>query len=54
MGIASQRDDGRVFEQQQHVANLLCFAQLNQFLLQAQAFGVGESPELDDGNHGQQ
>jgi hypothetical protein len=50
-GVAAQRDDWLVFEQEQDIADLLFFAQRDQLLLQAQARGVVECPELDDGNH---
>lgn len=49
-GIAAERDHGRVFEQEQHVADLLFFSQRDQLLLQAQAGGVVNGPELDDGD----
>src|SRR5882762_9326600 len=51
LGIASKGDDGRVFEQQQHVANLPRLAQFDEPLLQAQTFAVVEDTELDDRNH---
>lgn len=50
--IASKSDDRRMFEQQQHVADLACFAQVNEFPLQAQPFRVIDASELHDGNHG--
>jgi len=50
-GIASQGNDGRMFEQQQHVTDLSSLAQIDQLLLQAEAFGVVNLTELDDGNH---
>jgi hypothetical protein len=50
-GVAAQRDDWLVLEQEKDIADLLFFAQHDQLLLQAQAGGVVECPELDDGNH---
>ena len=46
--IAPESDDGRMFEQQQHVADLLRFSQFDQLLLQAQTRGVINRTELDD------
>lgn len=51
LGVASERDDGSVFEQQQHVADLACLAQLDQRTLQPQTFGVIDDAELDNRNH---
>ena len=48
--VAAQGDDRRVFEQQQDVADLLFFAQCDELLLQAQAGGVVDGAELDDGD----
>ncbi len=46
--IAPESNDGGVFQQQQHVADLLRFSQFNQLLLQAQASGVVNGAELDE------
>jgi hypothetical protein len=51
-GVAAESDDGRVLDQEEDVADLFLFAQIDQLLLEAQAFGVVEGSELDDGNHG--
>jgi hypothetical protein len=51
LGIAPERNDGSVFQQQQHVADPGRLAQINQFLLQAKAGSVIELTEFDDGNH---
>ena len=47
-GVAAERDDGRVFEQEQDVADFFFFAQGDELLLQAQAGGVVDGAELDD------
>jgi hypothetical protein len=47
-GVAPERDDRRVFEQQQDVANFFRFAQVDQLLLEAETSGVVNSAELDD------
>jgi hypothetical protein len=36
-----------VFQEQQHIADLASFPQLDQSLLHPQAFGVADGPELD-------
>ena len=46
--VAPESDDRRVFEQQQDVANLFRFAQVDQLLLEAETSGVVNSAELDD------
>ena len=51
-GVAAERDDGRVFEEQQHVADLSRLAPIDQFLLEAQPFAVVKRTELDNRNHG--
>src|SRR4029077_12586527 len=51
LGIASEGDDGRMFEQKQDVADLSSLAELDQLLLQAQTFAVVKYTELDDTNH---
>jgi hypothetical protein len=51
-GVTSEGDDGCVFKQQEHIADLFCFAQVDQLSLQAQTFGVVKCAELDNGNHG--
>ncbi len=48
--VAAERDDGRVFQQEKDVADLLFFAQSDQLLLQAQAGGVVDGAELDERN----
>ena len=50
-GIASEGDDGRMFQQQQHVADLASLAQIDQLPLQAQPFAIVKHAELDDRNH---
>src|SRR5712671_5040114 len=51
LGVASQSNDGRVFEQKQHIAYLSRLAQFDQPLLQAQPFAVVKYAELGDRNH---
>ena len=46
--VAPESDDRRVFEQQQNVANLFRFAQVDQLLLEAETRGVVNRAELDD------
>ena len=46
--VAAERDDRRVFEQEQDIADLFFFAQRDQLLLQAQAGGVVDGAELDE------
>ncbi len=46
--IAPESNDGGVLQQQQHIADLLRFSQLNQLLLQAQTGGVVNGAELDE------
>ena len=48
--VAAERDDWRVFKQEQHVADFFLLAKINQFLLQAQAGRVVYRAELEDGN----
>ena len=50
LGVAAESDDGRMFEQQQNIADAAFFAQFDQPLLQAQASGVVERAELEDGD----
>src|SRR5580700_11805651 len=50
-GIASKSNDWRMFEQQQHVANLASLAQIDQLSLDAKAFGIIDLAELDDRDH---
>jgi hypothetical protein len=45
--IAAERDNRRMFKQQQHVADFFFLAQSDQLLLQAQAGGVINGAELD-------
>jgi hypothetical protein len=45
--VAAERDDRRVFEQEQDIADLLLFPQSHQLLLQAQAGGIIDGAELD-------
>jgi hypothetical protein len=49
--IASKRNDRRMFEQQQHVADLASLAQIDQLPLQPQSFCIIKLTELDDRNH---
>jgi len=49
-GVAAQRDHGRVFEQEEYVANLFFLAQSDELLLQAEPCGVVNAAELDDGD----
>jgi hypothetical protein len=51
LGIAAEGDDRGVLQQEQHVANSTFFSQFDKLLLQTQASGVVNSPELDDGDH---
>ena len=48
VGVAAQRNDWFVFEQEKDVADLFFFAQGDQLLLQAEAGGVVDGAELDD------
>src|ERR1700735_1686231 len=47
-GVAPESDDRRVFEQEQDVANLFRFAQLDELLLEAETSGGVHRAELDD------
>ena len=49
--VAAESDDGRMFEQQQDIADAVFLAQFDEALLQAQAGGVIERAELEDGDH---
>src|SRR5258708_29357849 len=49
--VASQGDDRRVLEQEQHVADASGFAEFDQFLLDAQSGSVVDAAELEDGDH---
>jgi hypothetical protein len=40
-----------MFQEEQHIPDALCFSQSNQLLLQSQAGGVIDGPELKNGNH---
>ena len=51
LGIASEGDHRRVFEQKQDIADLSGLAQINQLLLQANPFAIIDLAELDDRNH---
>jgi hypothetical protein len=51
LGVASERDHRRVFEQKQDIADLSRLAQINQLLLQANPFAIINLTELDDRNH---
>jgi len=50
LGVAAESDDGRVFEQEQDVADFAVFAQGDELLLQSKAGGVVDGAELDDGD----
>ena len=50
LAVAAESDDRRMFEQQQDVADASFFAQLDQALLQAEAGGVVDGAELEDGD----
>jgi hypothetical protein len=50
-GVAPESNDGRMFQQEQHVADLSRLAQIDQPPLQAQPFGITNLTELDDRNH---
>ena len=50
LGIAAESDDRRVFEQKKNVADAAFLAQFDQALLQAQAGGVIDGAELEDGD----
>jgi hypothetical protein len=54
LGIASERDDGRVLEEKEDVSDLSGFAKVDQPLLQAQAVRISDHAKLNDGNHRQQ
>ena len=49
--IPAQRNHRRMFQQQEHVADLPGFAQLDEFFLKTQAVGISKLPELDNRNH---
>src|SRR6266853_5603702 len=51
LGIASKGNDGRMFQQQQHVVDLSSLAQINQPLLQPNPVAIINLAELDDRNH---
>ena len=51
-GIASKRDDGGMFKQQKHIADLASLAQIDQLPLQPNPFAIINLTELDDRNHG--
>src|SRR5882762_11180739 len=51
LGIASEGDHRRVFEQKQDIADLSGLAQINQLLLQPNPFAIINLTELDDRNH---
>ncbi len=53
-GIAPKSNDGRMFQQQQDVADPSSFAQFDQLSLQPKPFNVAEHPELDNRNHSYQ
>ena len=46
--VAAEGDNWRVFEEQKDVADLFCFAQVDELLLQAQACRVINGTELDE------
>jgi hypothetical protein len=50
-GIAPKSDDGRMFQQQQHIWDLAGLAQINQLPLQPKSFAIINLTELDDRNH---
>ena len=52
LAVAAESDDRRVFEQQQDIADAAFFAQVDEALLQAEAGGVVNRSELEDGDHG--
>jgi hypothetical protein len=49
--VASERDHGRVFQQEKDIADSVVLAQVHQLLLKPQAAGVVDRTELDDGDH---
>ena len=50
-GVAAQGDDRRMLDEEQHVANALLLAELDERLLQAQSGCVIAAAEIEDGNH---
>ena len=50
LGVASQSNDRSVFQQQQNIADAILLTQFDEALLQAQAGGVVEGAELEDGD----
>jgi len=49
--VASQGDDGRVLEQEENVADLALFAEIDEPLLQTQGGGVVDRVEMEDRDH---
>ena len=49
--IAAQGDDRRVLDEEQHVADAILLAELDQSLLQAQSGCVIAAAEIEDGDH---
>lgn len=50
LGVAAQRDDRLMFQQEQDVADLFFLVESNQLLLQLLGGGIVDGAELDDGN----
>ena len=51
LGVAAQREHGRMLEQQKHVADAAFGAQRDQLLLQAQCLAVIHAPEIEVLDH---
>ncbi len=49
-GVAAQREDRRVLEQQQRVADEVLLASRDDLLLDGEAFRVGNSAEMEEIN----
>lgn len=49
--VPAQRNDRRVLQQKQHIADLSGLAQIDQLALQPEPFAVINFSELDDRNH---
>src|SRR5579863_5433930 len=51
LGIAPKGDDWSMFQQQEHIADAVLFAQFDQAPLQIESGCIVKDPELKNGNH---
>lgn len=52
LGVSAEGDDGWVLEQEKKIGDLAGLTQIDEFLLETEAVGVGDGSEANNGDHG--